>query len=54
MKCTIRSQSQLLPRRSYKPNWRFKSGPRDRGLTFRPARAGPSKINLNNYECDQY
>jgi len=53
MKVTLRYQSQLLNRKSYKPNWKFKSSPRDRGLTFRPARAGPNKINLN-YECDQY
>ncbi len=42
MRCTIRSQSQLLFRKSYKPNRilriRLSAKP---GFTFRPTHAGP-------------
>lgn len=49
MRSVIRLQSQLLFRRSYKPNRivRIRPGAK-RNLTFRPTRAGPS---INKYEC---
>jgi hypothetical protein len=50
MKPTIRSQSQLLPRRSHKPNRIIRIRPDTRlNLVFRPVRAGPEKTN---YECE--
>ena len=39
MKPVIRYQSQLLYRKAYKPNWRFKPRPAQRPFVFRPARA---------------
>jgi hypothetical protein len=49
MKPVQRYQSQLLLRRSYKPNRliKFWSAPRE-GITFRPSRAGPVKIRYEN------
>jgi hypothetical protein len=41
MRPVIRYQSQLLYRKSYKPNWKFKPGPRVKLVTLRPSRAGP-------------
>lgn len=49
MRHIIRSQSQLLFRKSYKPNriLRIRLSAKA-GLTFRPSRAGPQKPK---YEC---
>jgi hypothetical protein len=42
MKSTIRFQSQLLFRRSYKPTKLFRNRPAAKtNLVFRPTRAGP-------------
>jgi len=41
MRLVIRYQSQLLFRKSYKPTRFTRGRTRSRGLTFRPARAGP-------------
>jgi hypothetical protein len=48
MRPIIRHQSQLLPRRSYKPNRVIRIRPASRlNLLFRPSRAGST---LKNYE----
>ena len=39
MKPVLRYQSQLLYRKAYKPNWRFKPRLTRRPIVFRPARA---------------
>jgi hypothetical protein len=41
MRLVIRYQSQLLFRKSYKPTRFTRGRTRTKGLTFRPARAGP-------------
>lgn len=41
MRLVIRYQSQLLYRKSYKPARFTRGRTRPKGLTFRPARAGP-------------
>lgn len=49
LKFTIRSQSQLLPRRSYKPSRNLRIRPASGlNLLFRPTRAGPPN---KFYEC---
>jgi hypothetical protein len=49
MKPVIRYQSQLLFRKSYKPNRKFRIRPAARTvLVFRPSRAGPQ---METYEC---
>ena len=50
MKPVIRYQSQLLLRRSYKPN-RIRIQPAKLTLVFRPARFG-LKPQIKTYECD--
>jgi hypothetical protein len=42
MKPVMRYQSQLLYRKAYKPNWKFKPRPLARPLVFRPSRAAPA------------
>lgn len=47
MRVTIRSQSQLLPRRSYKPQRTLRVRPVSRGsLVFRPSRLGAPRWRL--------
>jgi len=49
MKPVIRYQSQLLFRKSYKPNRIIRIRPAQRlNVAFRPTRAGPQ---INMYEC---
>jgi hypothetical protein len=49
MRTTIRYQSQLLLRRSYKPNRNIRIRPASGlNLSFRPTRAGPV---IKIYEC---
>jgi hypothetical protein len=49
MKPILRYQSQLLFRKSYKPNRNIRVRPSKRlNLVFRPVRAGPP---IENYEC---
>ena len=50
MKPVIRYQSQLLFRKSYKPNRVIRIGPQKRGLVFRPAGFG-LKPQIKTYEC---
>jgi hypothetical protein len=50
MRTVMRYQSQLLFRRSYKPNRVIRIRPsRKRGLLFRPSRAGPE---IKTYQCE--
>jgi hypothetical protein len=49
MRPAIRYQSQLLFRKSYKPNRIIRTRPGvKRNLSFRPSRAGPQ---IKTYEC---
>jgi len=50
MKPVIRYQSQLLLRRSYKPN-RIRTTPVKLNFVFRPVRFG-LKPQIKTYECD--
>ncbi|MGN6643251.1 MAG: hypothetical protein ACTHKU_09670 [Verrucomicrobiota bacterium] len=50
MKPVLRYQSQLLFRRSYKPN-RLRSKPAKLHFVFRPVRFGV-KPQIKTYECD--
>ena len=50
MKPVMRYQSQLLFRKSYKPNRVIRTRPAPRlNLVFRPTRAGPQ---IKMYECE--
>ena len=52
MKPVIRYQSQLLFRKSYKPNRVIRIRPAPRlNLLFRPSRAGPEN---KTYECETH
>jgi len=52
MKPVVRYQSQLLFRKSYKPNRVIRIRPAQRlNVVFRPARAGPQ---IKTYECKRY
>ena len=51
MKPVIRYQSQLLPRRSYKPSRVIRIRPAKVRFTFRPVRFG-IKPKLTTYECE--
>jgi hypothetical protein len=53
MKPVIRYKSQLLHRRSYKPNRSIKFRPAPgAGVVFRPSRAGPADIR-DEYKHDR-
>jgi hypothetical protein len=54
MRPSIRYQSQLLFRKSYKPNRLTRSQPGAKlNFSFRPTRFGlKPKITLQNYECE--
>jgi hypothetical protein len=51
MKPVLRSQSQLLFRRNYKPNRVLRILPAKLNITFRPARLG-LKPQIKTYECN--
>jgi hypothetical protein len=51
MKPVIRYQSQLLPRRSYKPSRVSRIRPVKLRIIFRPVRFG-IKPKITNYECE--
>jgi hypothetical protein len=52
MRPAIRYQSQLLFRKSYKPNRVIRIRPGVKlNLMFRPSRAGPEN---KNYECEKH
>jgi hypothetical protein len=54
MKPVIRYQSQLLFRKSYKPNRAIGIRPAKLSFVFRPVRFGlkPEKRQLKTYECE--
>ena len=53
MKPVIRYQSQLLPRRSYKPSRVIRIRPVKLRFEFRPVRFG-IKPKITSYECESY
>jgi len=53
MKSTIRHQSQLLFRKSFKPNRIFRIRPVKLNFSFRPVRFG-LKPQIKTYECESH